>query len=200
LESSIYGSKFDFSSNSSPYENLELKLAGSHQVMNAVTTLTALQKLRQLGWAVKEDALRWGLKKTEWRARLEIYQKEPLVLLDVAHNSPGMKALIDSLDELLPGKQIVFVFGVMEDKDHRSMLTELAKKARFVFLTKPDYKRSAEPDSLKPIAERLGIPCQIVPQVKPAYLSALDMAKPDDVICVTGSHFTVGELLDSLES
>jgi dihydrofolate synthase/folylpolyglutamate synthase len=200
LESSIYGSRFDFSSNSSPYENLELNLAGSHQVLNAVTALTALQKLRQLGWKVKEEALRTGLKKTEWRARLEVYKKEPLVLLDVAHNPPGMKALVDSLEELLPGKQIIFVFGVMEDKDQAAMLAEISKKAKFVFLTKPDYKRSAELELLKSIAERLNIPHQIVPQVKPAYLSALDQAEPEDVICVTGSHFTVGELLNSCHS
>lgn len=200
LESSIYGSRFNFSSNSSPYENLELNLAGSHQILNAMTVLTAVQKLQHLGWEVKEEALRSGLKKTEWRARLEVCRKEPLVLLDVAHNPPGMKALIDSLEELLPGKKIIFVFGVMEDKDHLSMLTELARKAKFVFLTKPDYKRSAEPDSLKTIAERLNLPYQIVPQVKSAYISALGIAKPEDVICVTGSHFTVGELLNSYRS
>ncbi len=199
LESSIHGSRFSLSSDSSSYENLELSLAGSHQILNAVTALTAVQKLRQLGWEVEERAIRAGLKKTDWRARLEVFREKPLVLLDVAHNPPGMKALIDALDELLPEKQIIFVFGVLEDKDHRSMLMELGRKAKFVVLTKPDYKRAAEPESFKETVEQSGIPHQIIPRVKQAYLTALKMAETGDVICVTGSHFVVGELLSQLQ-
>lgn len=199
LESSIHGSRFSCSSDSSSHENLELNLAGSHQILNAVTALTAVQKLRQLGWEVKDQAVRAGLKKTEWRARLEVFEEKPLVLLDVAHNPPGMKALIQALDELLPEKPIIFVFGVLEDKDHRSMLMELVRKAKFVVLTKPDYKRAAEPESLKEAVEQSGTPHEIILQVKQAYLSALKMAQADDVICVTGSHFVVGELLNQLQ-
>ena len=203
---SIHGSKFNFSSNSFPmdpadrYENLKLNLAGEHQVLNAVTCLTAIQKLRQLGWRMKEQAIRDGLKKVNWRARLEIFKKDPLVLLDVAHNPAGTKALVQALDQLFPERKIIFVFGVMEDKDHCSMLKEICKKAQFMVLTKPDYKRSAEPESLKEPIIQLKILYEIVPQVKQAYLFALKKAKADDIICITGSHFTVGEFLGSCQS
>lgn len=195
LESSVYGARFTFSSDSSSYENLELNLAGGHQILNAATALTAMQKLRQLGWKVKEGAIREGLSKIDWRARLEIFRKEPLVLLDVAHNPPGMRVLIQALKQLFPEKQIIFVFGVLEDKDHRSMIAEISKKARFIILTRPEYTRAAEPESFKHTVEQSGIPYEIVPQVKQAYLAALAKAEADDVICVTGSHFVVGELL-----
>jgi len=195
LDSSIHGSEINFSSNSCSYENLELNLAGEHQVLNVITCLTAIQKLRQLGWRVGEQTIRAGLKKVNWRARLEIFKKEPLVLLDVAHNPAGTKALIQALDQLFPEKQIIFVFGVMEDKDHCSMLKEICKKAKFMVLTKPDYKRAADPESLKEAVVKANVPFEIVPQVNQAYLFALKKAKVDDIICITGSHFTVGEFL-----
>lgn len=199
LEATMFGTGFHFSSNSTGYQDLRLNLAGKHQLLNACTALTAVQELRKLGWRIDESAVRSGLRRVDWRARLEIFRREPLVLLDVAHNAPGMKTLIDSLDELLPNKQIIFVFGVMEDKDHGSMLAELARKAKFIVLTKPEYKRAADPEVLRDTVQEMGLPYEIVPQVQQAYLSALDKAEPNDIVCITGSHFTVGELLSSLE-
>jgi dihydrofolate synthase/folylpolyglutamate synthase len=197
LDSSIYGSKFNFFSNSFGYENLVLNLAGEHQVRNAVTTLTVVQKLKDLGWTVDEPAIRRGLKGVDWRARLEVFRKEPLVLLDVAHNPAGTKALIQALSQLFPEKRIIFVFGVMQDKDHDLMLKEICKVAKFIVLTKPDYRRAAEPESLKEAVAQSRIPYEIVPQVKQAYLYALREAQAEDTICATGSHFTVGEFLST---
>jgi dihydrofolate synthase/folylpolyglutamate synthase len=199
LESSIHGARFNFSSDSSSYENLKLNLAGEHQILNAVTALTAMQKLKQLGWKVEETAIREGLSKVDWRARLEVFRKEPFVLLDVAHNPPGMRVLIQALQRLFPEKQIIFVFGVLEDKDHRSMIGEISKKAQFIILTEPEYKRAAEPESFKDAVEKNGIAYEIIPQVKQAYLAALKKAEANEVICVTGSHFVVGELLSQLQ-
>ncbi len=195
LESSILGSKFSYSSNSVEYENLELNLAGEHQILNAATALTIVEKLRQLGWKVEEQAIRGGLKKVNWRARLEVFKKDPLVLLDVAHNSPGMQTLIHALDQLFPEKRIIFIFGVMEDKDHQSMLKEICRKAKFIVLTRPDYKRSADPEKLEATPKQTNTPYEIIPIIKQAYLFALKNARSDDVICITGSHFTVGEFL-----
>lgn len=200
LDFSIQGSEFNFFSNSCKHENLELRLAGEHQVLNAATCLTVIQKLRQLGWGVEEPAIRVGLKKVNWRARLEVFKREPLVLLDVAHNPAGTKALIETLDQFFPERRIIFVFGVMEDKDYSSMLNEMCKKAKFMVLTKPDYKRAAKPESLKQIVANENISYEIVPQVKQAYLFALKKATVDDIICITGSHLTVGEFLNSFQS
>lgn len=197
LDSSIEGSKFNFFSDSAKYENLRLNLAGDHQLLNAVICLTAIQKLKELGWKIDEQAIRTGLKKVDWRARLEVFRKKPLVILDVAHNPSGMQTLIYALDQLFPDKKIIFIFGVMEDKDYRSMLNEMRQKAKFVVLTKPDYKRSAEPELFEETLKQTNIAYEIIPMVKQAYIFALKNAKSDDIICVTGSHFTVGEFLSS---
>jgi dihydrofolate synthase/folylpolyglutamate synthase len=195
LDFSIDGSGFNFSSDSVKYENLRLNLAGEHQILNAAICLTAIQKLKELGWRVDEQAIRDGLKKVNWQARLEVFRKEPLVLLDVAHNPTGMQILIQALDRLIPEKKIIFIFGVKEDKDYGSMLNEMCKKAKFIVLTKPDYKRSAEPGLFEETLKQTNTPYEIIPLVQQAYLFALKNAKSDDIICITGSHFTVGEFL-----
>ena len=197
LKSSIFGSKFNFSSETDKYEALELNLAGEYQVFNASICLNAIHRLRLLGWNIDDQAIRNVLRKVNWPGRLEVFRKEPLVLLDVAHNPAGIQTLIQSLDQFFPSKKIIFIFGVMEDKDYRSMLKEICPKAKFVVLTKPDYKRAAEPEVLEETLKISNTPYEIIPHINQAYLFALKNAKPDDIICITGSHFTVGEFLNS---
>jgi dihydrofolate synthase/folylpolyglutamate synthase len=188
---SINQTVFDFG----PYVNLNLNLSGRYQVTNAGLAIFAIEKLKEMGWKIKTKAVRDGLKDVNWRGRLEIFRKNPLTLLDVAHNPAGTKALVDALDELFPQKKIIFVFGVMADKDYPSMLKDICRKAKFIVFTKPDYKRAADPELLEKVLINENRPYEILPQVKQAYIFALKNANSEDVICITGSHFTVGEFL-----
>jgi dihydrofolate synthase/folylpolyglutamate synthase len=164
-------------------------------VTNAGLAIFAIEKLKEMGWKIKTKAVKNGLKDVNWRGRLEIFRKNPLTLLDVAHNPAGTKALVDALDELFPQKKIIFIFGVMADKDYSSVLKQICRKAKFIVLTKPDYKRAADPELLEKVLTNENRPYEILPQVKQAYVFALKNANSEDVICITGSHFTVGEFL-----
>jgi dihydrofolate synthase/folylpolyglutamate synthase len=188
---SINQSTFDYSS----YKNLQLNLAGKHQVANACLAISAIEKLKGMGWKIKTKAVKNGIRDVNWRGRLEIFRKNPLTLLDVAHNPAGTKTLVDALEEFFPEKKIIFIFGVMADKDYPSMIKEICRKAKFILLTKPDYKRSADPESLEKMLIDINMPYEILPQVKQAYIFALKNTNEEDVICITGSHFTVGEFL-----
>jgi len=115
--------------------------------------------------------------------------------LDVAHNPDGIKNLVSALDKLLPDKKIYFVFGVMDDKNYRKMLQIMSRKAKEIILTQPDYSRSAKLDSLSGEARKLGLRYSAVSGVKAAYHSALKKMEKNDILCVTGSHFTIGEFI-----
>jgi dihydrofolate synthase/folylpolyglutamate synthase len=180
---------FDFGQ----HKDLELNLGGRHQVANACLAISAIEKLKEMGWKIESKAVRDGLMEVNWRGRLEVFTKSPLTLLDVAHNPAGTKALVDALEEFFPRKKLIFIFGVMADKDYISMLKEICRKAKFIVLTKPDYKRAADPELLEKVLLVEGKPHEIIPQVKQAYIFALKNARSKDVICITGSHFTVGE-------
>lgn len=186
---------FDFGQ----YKNLELNLGGRHQVTNACLAISAVEKLKETGWKIESNAVRNALKDVRWQGRLQIFRKNPLTLLDVAHNPAGTKALVDALDEFFSDKEIIFIFGVMADKDYPSMLKEICRKAKFIVLTKPNYKRAADLELLKEVVVKQDKPYKILPQVKEAYIFVLRNAKREDVICITGSHFTVGEFLSQSE-
>lgn len=188
---SVEKTVFDFG----PYKNLKLNLAGRHQVINACLAISATEKLKEMGWQIEKKSVRDALKDVNWRGRLQIFRKNPLTLLDVAHNPAGTKTLVDALDELFPDRKIIFIFGVMADKDYPLMLKEICRKAKFILLTKPDYKRSADPELLEKALIHANTPYEILPQVKQAYIFAMKNAKSTDIICITGSHFTVGEFL-----
>jgi dihydrofolate synthase/folylpolyglutamate synthase len=177
------------------YENLELNLGGRHQMANASLAISAAEELRKMGWRIEGQAVRDGLKGVNWSGRLQIFRESPLTLLDVAHNPAGTKALVDALEEFFPEKEMIFIFGVMADKDYGSMLKEICRKAKLIVLTKPDYKRAADPELLEKALLGENKPYEIIPKVKQAYILALKNAKSEDVICITGSHFTVGEFL-----
>ena len=182
---------FDFGE----HKDIELNLGGRHQVTNACLAISAAEKLKQMGWKIDRQAVRDGLKDVNWRGRLEIFRKNPLTLVDVAHNPAGTKALVDALEEFFPKKKLIFIFGVMADKNYALMLKEICRKAKLIVLTKPDHKRAADQELLEEVVHVEGKPYEIIPHVKQAYIFSLKNAGSKDVICITGSHFTAGEFL-----
>ena len=198
-EKTLQESTFFFKSDSKYFKNLKMGLAGEHQVSNAVAAIVGSEELRRKGWRITDRSIRDGLKKAKWRARFEIFRKKPLIILDVAHNPEGIRTLIKTLDELIPEKKIIFIFGVMADKDYPFMLRQLSKKAQLILLTRPDYHRSASTEELEKVARTLNQEYMVFQKVKDAYFYALKRAS-SRAICITGSHFTVGEFLTTAEN
>ncbi|MGB2696447.1 MAG: folylpolyglutamate synthase/dihydrofolate synthase family protein [Candidatus Zixiibacteriota bacterium] len=191
----LQGTSFLLNSNSKQYKNLKIGMPGEHQVNNAATAILALEELRKKGWKITDRSIRVGLKNVDWRARFEIFRKKPLVILDVAHNPEGIRTLLKTMDELIPDKKTVFIFGVMADKDYPRMLKQISKKTELILLTRPDYHRSATLKDLEKAIKKVHVEFKLFEKIKDAYLYALKTTSPSDTICITGSHFTVGEFL-----
>jgi dihydrofolate synthase/folylpolyglutamate synthase len=194
-EKTLQGSIFSLRCDSKKFGRLEIRLPGDHQVENAAAAILALQELKKKGWRVTDRSIREGLKRVAWKARFETFRKRPLIILDVAHNPEGIKTLVKTLDELLPHRKVTFIFGVMSDKDYPLMLEKLSHKAESIILTRPDYHRSASTQQLEKAIRKLHNRYRLFERVKDAYSYALQRVSPSDAICVTGSHFTVGEFL-----
>jgi len=201
---------------------LHLSLAGRHQVRNGMTALLTVQILRNIGWKISFEAVRTGFNLVNWPGRLQVVRESPLVLLDVAHNPAGSKALSVVLRELLPDKKIRFVFGVQEDKEHGVMIKYLAPLAEEFYLTQAQWKGAEDPQELAREVKAVGVSFRVHPRVKDAVRAAVTRALcPDDirafgqedqsgmekkleaiwdreVVCITGSHFVVGEAMEVL--
>jgi dihydrofolate synthase / folylpolyglutamate synthase len=115
------------------------------------------------------------------------------VVIDVAHNPDGMSALVTSLVEAFAFDRAIFVVGILGDKDYHGMLTELTRVPCSVIVTTPSNVRSVDIDELTSTANELGLECVAEPNVITAVEGALDEARAGELICVTGSHYVVGE-------
>ncbi len=114
---------------------LPCPLRGRHQIDNAALALAALEVMADRGFPVDGAAIRSGLAMTRWEGRMETIPGSPPVILDGAHNPAAMSVLCRALKEEAAARPIVFLFGVLGDKDAASMLKKMRNVASGVILT-----------------------------------------------------------------
>jgi dihydrofolate synthase/folylpolyglutamate synthase len=172
---------------------IHLNLYGPHQIINAATALGAIEVLDELGYTVSTKAMIEGLRDVDWPGRLEIVSSSPKVVVDVAHNPAGVLVLRESLEKEFQYRRLILLIGIMKDKDFETMLHTLAPLADHVILSKPDTARAASPAALKKALGRDGKKAEVIEDLKEALRKGLSMAEKEDLVCITGSHYTVGE-------
>ncbi|HCX89410.1 MAG: bifunctional folylpolyglutamate synthase/dihydrofolate synthase [Deltaproteobacteria bacterium CG12_big_fil_rev_8_21_14_0_65_43_10] len=176
------------------YSGLRLNLLGRHQVTNAVIALGAIEALKEKGYEIEDKAIYEGLESTYWPGRLEVVRRDPLVVLDCAHNPAGIKTLRDAIsDGVFSFERLFLVLGIMMDKDFKSIISKLVPLADKIVLTRPRMDRSASPQILYEEVKKYYKEAEIVDDVKKAVSFAISLAQREDMVCVTGSIFTVGE-------
>ena len=119
-------------------KHLGLSLLGQYQCRNACCVLEAMDVLREKGYDISEEAIRRGLQTVSWPGRFEVVSTHPLCILDGAHNPNGVEALVHTLRAVLPGYEILFVVGVMADKNYHEMLQLAAPLASCFIAEVPD--------------------------------------------------------------
>jgi dihydrofolate synthase/folylpolyglutamate synthase len=193
------GNLFDFTYRMDSYEKLSTSMLGRHQAENAVTALVVLHELERLALLeVSEPAIRTGLGDACCIGRMQIIDRRPTVVADVAHNPDGAKALMEGIDEVFAPDRVIVVLGIMGDKDARGFLAELVDNVDLVILTKPATARASDPEELAVIADDLGLTNRVVPTAGAAIENALSEAREGDLVLITGSHYTVGDVMTSL--
>ena len=180
------GQRFDWRD----WRDLELSLLGGYQLQNAVLALEAASALGEC--AITERAIRAGLRTTRWPGRMELLHKKPYVMLDGAKNPAGMRALCAALSALDYARLIV-ILGVSDRKDTKAMIREIAPRADSVIVTRAAF-RGVAPEYLASLVYPYGVPCAVVAPPERALEAALAQAHQNDLICVTGSLFVVGEV------
>jgi len=163
-------------------------LLGVYQPGNA---LLAAAAARELGAA--EGAIRAGLRGVRWPGRFQIFRRDPLVVLDGAHNPAGARALAASLRAYFPGRPVTFVFGVLADKDAGGILAALRPLAARVILTASANPRAAAPEALRAL---LPAGARVDTARSPQDALAMAIAEdPHGIVCVAGSLSLIGDVL-----
>ena len=172
-----------------PCLSLWLPLLGEHQVVNAATAVAVAATLRKRGWRISKGAVALGLHRVYWPGRLEILSKQPLLVIDSAHNADSAQKLVQALRQYFRPHRLVLIFGASNDKDIDGMLREFIPDVQEIILTSSDHPRAADPEQLQAQALALGMEGRIVDNIEAALDLALQLAGPDDLICGAGSVF-----------
>jgi dihydrofolate synthase/folylpolyglutamate synthase len=180
------------------WKDLATSLIGRHQVDNAAVALAVCEILIQKGTAVGEDEVRRGMRSIQWPGRLEIAAENPTIILDGAHNLVAARTLAEFLKTRMAARRIVMVLGMLDDKPYRAMLQTLAPLADRLVLTRPVIDRALEPQALFEAAKGLQENIDILPDVPSAVKHAVEIARPDDGVCIAGSLYVVGEAKEAL--
>lgn len=173
----------------------ELPLLGEHQLKNAAVALAALGELGQQGFEVGVSAMQRGLAATKWSGRLQVLSREPLVMVDGAHNEEGARALEQFLAQSLPKVNAqVLVLAIKSDKQIPTMLTKIVPRFKKVIVTEGSYEPMAASD-LGKLVKKYHKNVLIVPQAAQAVAAGRVGLTKNDFMLATGSLYMIGEAL-----
>lgn len=189
------GSRLSYYGLNRRFHGLEVGLEGKFQSRNAALALAVIEILERKGFQISSNHIIDGLKDSTWPGRMHIVSREPLTILDGAHNPAAISHLAHSIRHGYRYKRLILVIGVMEDKDIPGIIEKIVPMADYIIYTCPEYYRSANPEKLVREASRFGKPGMIIPVISKALSRAEKMADSGDMILVCGSLFTVGEAL-----
>ncbi len=185
---------FHYMGKNKTLNNLSVSLLGEHQKINAAVAIACIEALEEKGLIKVDDGvIKTALKSVKWPGRLEIVERNPTIILDGAHNPGGAESLKQVLKSLSYNR-LHLVLGIMADKDIKAILRKLLPRAETVIFTKPRYVRAADPEYLKKVARPYASRFYVIPDVEQAIRQARLEADPEDLICITGSLYFVGEV------
>ena len=175
---------------------VECDLPGKYQYKNLKGVLVAMQILATMGWQLSASKILKGLlhvgKNTGLMGRWECIQTTPRIILDVAHNEHGIKALLEQL-ESLHYAQLHIITGMVKDKDVNAVLNLLPKKAKYYF-TQSHIPRALPVSELAAKGNAFDLNGGQFENVNIALQSANKNATANDLILVIGSVFLVAEV------
>lgn len=185
-----------------PRESFSLALSGSYQQENAVLALATLSAVSDRFPDLDIEAMRRGLSEVQWPGRLQTLHRgnhTPTLLVDGAHNADSAQKLAEHLQRRCRYERLWLVLGVTADKNVPGILQPLLPVAAGTVVTRADNPRATDPQILRETAGELGYAVDIEPDIAAAVIRAWSVARPADLICVSGSLYIVGDLLNCWE-
>lgn len=203
--------KFDISRNpegfweaKSENNSYVVPLQGDYQKKNLNTTIVTIEKLKEIGVKIEEEAIRKGIenvvKNTGFIGRWTILSQNPLIITDTGHNIAGITQVVGQLTNLMKqkeGARLNIVIGFVADKAIDKILKILPFNAKY-FVTNADIPRALDSDSLLKIFQKEGFSATRYSSVAKAYEAAKKETSDKDILFIGGSTFIVADLLNTL--
>lgn len=182
------GLTLDITCRGNSYSGLELPLLGLHQAVNAACSVQAAEIA-----GVPERAIREGLASVRWPCRLEAVSRHPLVIIDGAHNQPGMQALADAVQLYWHDRRVCGLIGMLDDKQREDALSLILPQLEQVIVTRPGYPaRSKDWAGVGDIVRAAGKEPLLIEDSRAALAAAL--ATDCDLVLICGSLYLAADL------
>ncbi len=182
--------------------NLTITMAGQYQIENAVLAVETVRVLGKEGFVVSEEQMRQGLLLTKWTGRFTVISQKPLVVADGAHNEDAAARLAESIRYYFADKRILFIIGILKDKEYDKILRQTAPLAEHIItVTPPNPARAMSGYELAKEAgayhERVTAADSMLEAVELSYLLAGE--DKNTVIIAFGSLSILGGLIHIVE-
>jgi dihydrofolate synthase / folylpolyglutamate synthase len=185
----------------SNFEHLRVPLHGRHQAINCGLALAMLDKLKSNGYEIDNAKAVEGLGKVWLPGRMEMICDDPRIMIDGAHNAASIQALICAIGQSVSYDSMVIIFGCNNDKDIMGMLDKLQYGADKVIFTRSTSAKAVPPEDLADMyTEICGKMCQSAVNLSEAMQLAKSAVSKEDLICITGSFYLIGEAKKRFES
>ena len=182
------------STDTSKFEHLRVPLPGEHQAINCGLAIAMLDKLKRAGFEIDDQKAIEGLYSVRLEGRMEQICNDPRIIVDAAHNAASIRAVMQAIGQHIPYDSMVVVFACNSDKDVAGMLHELQFGADKVIFTRNSSPRSMYPQDLADMyTEICGKMCQTSTNLQQALQTAYSAVGREDLICITGSFYLVGQ-------
>ncbi|MFH0980723.1 MAG: folylpolyglutamate synthase/dihydrofolate synthase family protein [Planctomycetota bacterium] len=178
----------------SRFEHLHVPLSGEHQTVNCALSLVLLDVLKGRGFTIDDQKAVAGLANVRMVGRMEIISDEPRILVDGAHNAASIEALMRAIGQSVRYDSMVVIFGCHKDKDIDGMLKQLQLGADKIVFTSTGSRRAVDADEVAArYTELSGKMAQVGRTLDEAMAIAASAVSREDIICITGSFYLVGE-------
>ncbi|RLF26069.1 MAG: bifunctional folylpolyglutamate synthase/dihydrofolate synthase [Thermoplasmata archaeon] len=180
--------------------DVETSLLGLYQGENVAVAVTSAEKLQMNGFFLPEGSIERGVMLAENPGRMEVVSNNPTMVLDGAHNPAAMNALVETLLNDFEYNRLIVVLGMLGDKDVNSMVKTIAKHSSHIIATQPKNERACNANLIAEYIrkDKAGCKVEVIPNVEDAVKRVKKVAQGDDLVCITGSLYTVGEARDVL--
>lgn len=182
------------------YKNVTITLAGAYQIENALLAVEAVCALGKKGFPVPEKAVYEGLERAFWPGRFQILSKKPYFIADGAHNRDGAKRLAESVRLYFTNRKIIYIIGMLRDKEQDEILKETCPLATQVLTVPTKGERGLSAYELACRAKEYHAHVTAADSVEEAVEMAYLCSNQDTAIIAFGSLSYLGKLIKIVES
>lgn len=196
IRSSLSGQRFHYGR----YKDLQIQLLGTYQIENAMLAVEVAEALIKSDFVIPKEAVYTGLKEAKWQGRFSVIGKRPYFVVDGAHNEDAAKKLAESIAFYFTNKRIIYIMGILRDKEYEKIIALTAKYADQIITVKtPNNPRAMDSYELAGEVAKVHPSVTAASSLEEAVELAYLLAGKEDVIISFGSLSYLGEMIKLVE-